>query len=711
VSAELVDSALEADVDDVDQPESTVEAIVEAAADPVPESIQPVAYPTMDVTGLEASVDPPRASSPWTPSYSVSVQGVSDELMDSRLEGDVVDKVEQPEPAAEQILEVAVPDSIPMVDVSAVEAAVDPPRASSPWTASYSVSVQGSPLPVSAELVDSALEADVDDVHQPEPTAEAIVEVAADPVPESIQPAAYPTVDVSGLEASADSPRASSPWTPSYSVQVQGSPHPVSAELVDSGLEAHGLVDEVQEPESAVEKLVEAAVPDSTQQPTVDVSGLEASVDPPRPWTPSYSVSVQGSPLPVSKELMDSGLEADAVADKVEQPESAAEEVVEAAVPDPTPMVDVSVLEAAVDPPRAGSPWTPSYSVSVQGSPLPVSKELTDSGFEADAGIGKVQQPAEPIVEAAADPVPDSIPAAPPTVDVSALEAPLDPPRPSSPWTPSYSVSVQGNLPISNELVSGPEVNDVIEVQQPESAHDLEALVDGSIQFAVQPTVEVSSLEAPVDLTSWTPSYSVSVQGSPLPVSKELLDSGLKEEVVGEAQEEEAGADHVADEAQSEGISSETVIESTETQESTEESSSELVVEDAASGEVAAGKEAAAEPEPVVTSTAEPSSQPVADVPASEEIVAVDEVVTEPKPEPVEINTELIAESVSTAEDVDSTPASAPSSNDVAEETKAVAPELATSVEDIKKEMSEIVADSNPTLDTPDAGKLVFNCL
>ncbi|KAJ7931471.1 hypothetical protein B0H13DRAFT_847133 [Mycena leptocephala] len=432
--------------------------------------------PTVDVSALEAPLDPPRASSPWTPSYSVSVQGVSNEPTESELEADgKVD--EQAESASEPIVEAAanpVPESIqqPTVEVSALETTVDPPSASSPWTASYSVSIQGSPLPVSAELVDSGLEADVDDVHQSESAAEEIVEAAAHPVPESIQPAAYPTIDVSGLEASSDSPRASSPWTPSYSVSVQG----VSDELMDSRLEGDDVVDKVEQPEPAAEQILEAAVPDSI--PMVDVSAVEATVDPPRassPWTPSYSVSVQGSPLPVSAELVDSGLEADA---DVDQPESASEPIVDAAA-DPVPesiqqpTVEISALEAAVDPPRASSPWTASYSVSVQGT-----AELVDSGLEADADdVDQPESTAEAIVEAAADHVPESIQQ--PTVEVSALEAAVAPPRASSPWTASYSVSVQGSpLPVSAELVDSALEADVDDVDQPEST--VEVIVEAA---------------------------------------------------------------------------------------------------------------------------------------------------------------------------------------------------------------------------------------
>ncbi|KAJ6604770.1 hypothetical protein DFH09DRAFT_321612 [Mycena vulgaris] len=112
-----------------------------------------------------------------------------------RLE--VVDAIEEVEPAAE---------------VSALEAPLDPPRASSPWTPSYSVSVQGSPLPVATNL---ALQEDtLVDISQPTSVAEGIE--SADPILEAPTPQEIdivaPTLDVVDAatveETSAEAPTA-----------------------------------------------------------------------------------------------------------------------------------------------------------------------------------------------------------------------------------------------------------------------------------------------------------------------------------------------------------------------------------------------------------------------------------------------------------------------------------------------------------------------
>lgn len=52
--------------------------------------------------------------------------------------------------------------------------------------------------------------------------------------------------------------------------------------------------------------------------------------------------------------------------------------------------VSTPAPEAPLDAPRATSPWTPSYSVSVQGSPLPRSTELTESQAQDDAVVDTI---------------------------------------------------------------------------------------------------------------------------------------------------------------------------------------------------------------------------------------------------------------------------------------------------------------------------------
>ncbi|KAJ7127037.1 hypothetical protein C8R44DRAFT_112368 [Mycena epipterygia] len=407
-------------------------------------SVVAQAEPTVTVTKIEdveaeasPSSDPPR---PWTPSYSVVIQGsplstpvdlgmpeesvkVAHAGVDQplALSEDSEEREETSAPLAE------VSDNHVMTSLIESRVIVDPATLQDPDVEDDSVD-SGSEAVVAA-LIESGVVTDVpphhvyqDDVapHSvtlaQEDTIESEVPALSDnenqlslvdsdvdvPATEEITSDQLPAIDTL-LTTPSEPERPKSPWTPSYSVTTQG----------PTGSSPSPTPPFVQEMFSTEEGVIE---------PAVEVSALEAPLDPPRassPWTSSYSVSVQGSPLPASAELMDSGLE-----------ESSIE-----------PVVEVSTLETPLDPPRASSPWTSSYSVSVQGSPHPASAELMDSGL-GESSI-------EPVVE------------------VSTLETPLDPPRASSPWTASYSVSVQGSpLPVSTEL-AGLEAHDSME--EPES--------------------------------------------------------------------------------------------------------------------------------------------------------------------------------------------------------------------------------------------------
>ncbi|KAJ6531742.1 hypothetical protein B0H19DRAFT_454327 [Mycena capillaripes] len=706
--------------------------------------------PTVDISALDAPVDPPRASSPWTPSYSVSVQGSPLPDATKLLDADeLVNEVQQPEGVAEQVqiadaAEAAAdpdPDAVrPTVDTSALEAPADPPRASSPWTPSYSVSVQGSPLPGATKLLDAD-----ELVEEPEAAAEQVqivdvAEPAVDPVPDVVQP----MVDTSALEAPVDAPRPSSPWTPSYSVSVQGSPLPVTTQLLD----ADKPVVDIDQSAAAAEEMVDVAeaavdsVPDIVQ-PTVDTSALEAPVEPPRPsspWTPSYSVLVQGSPLPVATRLADSAHDADDLVGDVQQPEGAEQvqtaDVAEPAV-DPVPDVvqptmDTSALEAPVDAPRPSSPWTVSYSVSVQGSPLPVAAQLVDSGLEADDLVGEIQpldstQQTVEHAEVTADRIPDSTQSViQPTVDI--LDAPVDPPRASSPWTPSYSVSVQGSpLPASTELVVP-----VLEAEQ--ILNTVEAAADPVPDLPpsfIPPTVEISALEvdAPLDppraSSPWTPSYSVSVQGSPRPGATELLDAGLEaDSLAAPVDQPEAAAERVvdivdvepvSDSVQSEVISSDFIPPL----EATDESSSEPLADESTLREVVVEEVIAEFIDQPAESSATASDLDVNDsilsldptaeepvversIPESEEIRAT----TEPLKEPVVEDLETIESNLEPAESGEILEESRPPAEDVYSATAdPVSAEV--SIDSKTKQPSVVEEAVAPTQDTEEAPAIV----
>ncbi|KAJ7284938.1 hypothetical protein C8J57DRAFT_1289923 [Mycena rebaudengoi] len=161
-------------------------------------SSEPPTIQTSLATGYSA---PERPISPWTSSYSVTNQGRPSEAGAE----DVSDH---------EVFEEQNHLDEPIADSTSLDASLEPPRASSPWTRSYSVSVQGSPLPASAQLAEDAS-----------------VPVSDHEVFEEHDHMGEPIPDSASLDASLEPPRASSPWTPSYSVSVQGSPLPTSAQL------------------------------------------------------------------------------------------------------------------------------------------------------------------------------------------------------------------------------------------------------------------------------------------------------------------------------------------------------------------------------------------------------------------------------------------------------------------------------------------------
>ncbi|KAJ6494785.1 hypothetical protein C8R47DRAFT_383097 [Mycena vitilis] len=381
----------------------------------------------------------------------------------------------------------------PTIDISASEAAVDPPRASSPWTPSYSVSVQGSP---SKELTEPELGTAhvADEVHRPERAAEDVVDAAVD-VPASTQSIAQPVADIAALEENADPPRATSPWTASYSVSVQGSPLPVHAELQDA---ADAPVGEIQPPESITEGSEDPVsdLPPSIVEPTVDVSSLDAPVDPPRassPWTPSYSVSVQGSP---SKELTESELGTE------QQSEPTVPDVVEEAAEVPDEQPAAAALDAPADLPRASSPWTPSYSVSVQGSSPSVTTESMMA--ERDALVDDVYE-LEPASEVA-DPVSD-LAHPEESSELIAESAPVS----DAAEEPSTEVIVSDDgtsepAESSNQTVSPLEISTEVDNIVPAEVNDEELIPEPAVDHSSEPLAEESVTGAGTEIAAPTES-------------------------------------------------------------------------------------------------------------------------------------------------------------------------------------------------------------
>ncbi|KAJ7158798.1 hypothetical protein C8R46DRAFT_401189 [Mycena filopes] len=152
----------------------------------------PSERPDLETLLTAVPSEPERPRSPWTPSYSVTQQG---------WEGDAPIPVPPPRPEMFTSEEEDLVKPTVDVDVSTLEAPLDPPRASSPWTPSYSVSVQGSPHPVSTELTDSA-PAEGKHAEPSEQDVAAVYPVSEFALPEEINPGIEPAATV--VESSAE---------------------------------------------------------------------------------------------------------------------------------------------------------------------------------------------------------------------------------------------------------------------------------------------------------------------------------------------------------------------------------------------------------------------------------------------------------------------------------------------------------------------------
>ncbi|ESK89018.1 hypothetical protein Moror_13137 [Moniliophthora roreri MCA 2997] len=460
VEAENVDLDIKAEtVAGVAQVEEQQEAVTEAKkASRV--ATDDAASSHLDI-GRTTEIERPK--SPWTPSYSVTSQGPGIAAEEEIPEIEQLSSTAQTEEVSSAGTEVPV---VNVVIPETAEGEADTKkeelqRPKSPWTPSYSVLQQGSPVPVMKEL---------------EETAEA--------APEEKQ-------ELEPVTESAEGPaRPKSPWTPSYSVSRQGSPAlPVSdlptAPVSDFIAAINGTPDEAAIDETVAEAGVDAERPatpevrvsepeEAAVLPTSEVEQASESVTqieeehPKSPWTQSYSVSRQGSPQPPVPELP-------VETSDVQPPTEGKEQTVEEGQADTDPQVkeaivaqvepvqseeqaeeaesanisDVSTIQVGEQtktaPPalkipevptvpeaESKSPWTPSYSVTTQG-PDTESEEVEAATKGAQETIKLVAATQEEPAATSSNSL---------TVDTNATATPD---RPRSPWTPSYSVMRQGS--------------------------------------------------------------------------------------------------------------------------------------------------------------------------------------------------------------------------------------------------------------------------
>ncbi|KAG2140104.1 hypothetical protein DEU56DRAFT_798627 [Suillus clintonianus] len=335
-------------------------------------------------SALDVVIDIERPKSPWTPSYSVITQGpgVSVEEHVSTYEGDddavpaqaqtptiIVDEVAAVVPEIAADMEVFGQSQVDVVTVQLAEEEVtlgDPeePHPKSPWTSSYSVTVQGNvaqtneglddleQLPPSAAQSVAAEGAE----EQPVPfTEEALISseafssttVVADAhatLSETLDESVESDVPDSAVEAEAAQDVASGLGVAQAEPSVLNSPEPAPVEEV--------FEEEIELGSFIVED-------ESLQLGTIDPDEERSS----SPWTPSYSVSAVESA---------SALEDQAVAEEdefVEHGSFIIETQSSDLVEDAQVKSDSGLLTPVDDPvgERPKSPWTPSYSVTKQG--------------------------------------------------------------------------------------------------------------------------------------------------------------------------------------------------------------------------------------------------------------------------------------------------------------------------------------------------------
>nr|GAT60797.1 predicted protein [Mycena chlorophos] len=449
-----------------------------------PEVVETLAESASDVAEEAPAADQPP-SRPWTPSYSVTTQGPGTPQAE-----------EQEQPVEPVELIVTVSDEVPAVETNPE---LDDARPKSPWTPSYSVVVQGSPnvpaieldadaiqgVTAEEELVveeaapldtvpnteDTSLKANAEP-ERPEGEASALIEpetlVALDEA-EGPEVASAPTQEVDQeILVESTGPVADSSMDTTASTIVDGVLEDLASGVKDEVnaisveekipvdaalLEAEPLVPEIlagdaQNEDTSIEgEIVETGsfivdevdevVPESTSQDSLAI--ISENIERPQsPWTPSYSVTSQGPGIEAEDEL------------QLPPPAETTVTISEAPV---EPVVETS---AETENPRPTSPWTPSYSVVVQGSPNIPPVELSEPGsIETDttsaAAVDLVLEEAPTAPEVASETQEEPAPLATIAADVVEAEAASE-----NVLEPESAVDVQ---PVDEDLAHA-EVND-----------------------------------------------------------------------------------------------------------------------------------------------------------------------------------------------------------------------------------------------------------
>ncbi|KAF8992842.1 hypothetical protein BDQ17DRAFT_187816 [Cyathus striatus] len=454
-----------------------------------------------DVTSATGS-----SARPWTPSFQVTTVGRS---ISPVLEVEIADvetnSISVPVITTDDLKYEDMGDKSTMVstELSEVEASLTPPR---PWTPSYSVHSQGSPLlvAVNVDSSDGAVrDEDIPDVSE--------IEFAENPE--------LPATNVSKPAESKHSPSlfapaVQEPYVPEFpdilSDEVATMDDGTEKDVViEQGEGAEGPLEEdenreailnhpeilagpsIIEPEpelieelagetpvlmhtmdenasGSIEETADVSIP-SYFSPLFKAKECEETAEPAQSqeqaaiWVPSYSVSRQGSPLPKSQELPVSVDVAEdqstSTCEATEAMESSASAPESLEASEVAPIVgadanEISALEelgstrsldSDAKEQLVSTSWVASYSVSRQGSPLPEVKSLSAGETENEPEVDTTESSntdLEGTDEVADKSTTPVVVVTPDDKLVTVMES--APERPKSPWTPSYSVTSQG---------------------------------------------------------------------------------------------------------------------------------------------------------------------------------------------------------------------------------------------------------------------------
>ncbi|TFK28090.1 hypothetical protein FA15DRAFT_86248 [Coprinopsis marcescibilis] len=573
----VVDIDQDAPQEFVSEPVEVVfeEEAIEAAAISLPEEIAAASH---EPTSLDAVTEAPAS-----PAEEVAVSDNAEDVTEEQL----ADATSAVEPVLEQTVEIA-PVEVPSETEAVSDVISEEHESSVDIQAIDKVNPEGAPALEEPEAVsEPAL---------PEETA-AVVEIAQQsaeeeaPIVSEAVAEAEPQIEVGELITQTEVATGDAAEPAVVDVQAKEDGRAVEEET-PAVVEAEEPVVEIQEvedvprtshvadsTESSTETFVNSASPEivvvkelkeesavlhedveqekDTQDVTLQINGEPISVE------AAGTIERPKSPYPSAFEVTTVGRGAGAV----EAPDEAAEASEEVTVAAPVPAVIATEVEADDSPKAAeasdalstSGPWTPSYSVHSQGSPLQLPEDSNDEVTEVQTGrsipiaateeIPSIQEQVADVAEAViAEEVPETVAHEVPAVaisdsgEVSELDA-------ASPLDTAVKVEIEEAAAVVPEVIEHQDepkadvvtaivVEDAAEAkeqthpsvepeQKGEELVKVDILVNGaeeitetaqSESLATSNSTEdaVASTEQSRSSSPWVPSYSVSRQGSPL---------------------------------------------------------------------------------------------------------------------------------------------------------------------------------------------------